>query len=425
MNYKRINQLNQAFSANNSDVIAIDVIDSTETQKITKGDFLSSYIIDVPNTPSTSNWIWARKNGTWTKILPDDYVTEAPEDGRYYVRVNGQWVYVTNITGDMLASVYDTHLRGKDIYDYVLTKTGAFGHMSDSILNEEYPQNKISDSIVQDFTLGNSIIPLVEIFGATIESKPISALPRTFDNKSVFSGIENLTITGSEKNAFSLGVEKGTVTDKTNEEYFHTTEPIALQDFDNEDYQGIELSSIQKVAVDSNGIPDNDSDYFLLNCHINGTIANKEDIDKYVLGKTTSKKWSKNFTFEQPIYGVNNEPQKSDFVVVETNEDTDSLSYNLIRKTLSENLKGTENWLTYLGTNTVTNNTYAFSLSKTMNAPNAAEIYGDSDSLISVPFESFDGADYECISFYNNKIYVRLTYAHLQKNLEIYQEIIW
>ena len=89
---KRINQLDSVYKVNNGDLLAVDVQGMAETKKVTKSALLQEYVVDAPKEVATRDWYWARRNGQWYRIYPDEYVFEAPMDGGIYIRVDGKCV---------------------------------------------------------------------------------------------------------------------------------------------------------------------------------------------------------------------------------------------------------------------------------------------------------------------------------------------
>ena len=163
--YKRINQLGQTYSVGDNDFLPVDVQGASETQKVKKSDLFYGYVEDAPNDENTRNWTWARRNGNWYRIYPDDYVFEAPTDGKIYVRVNGEWISVTGVSGDILQSVYDTHGKSTDIFDYVDNAVGIPDNASESLLGA--PIVKTGKLIYKDYVIETHVLNLL-IYGEKI-----------------------------------------------------------------------------------------------------------------------------------------------------------------------------------------------------------------------------------------------------------------
>lgn len=134
--FKRINQLDQVYQVKDGDFLIVDVNGYSESSKVAKSDLLQEYLTKPPNDKVTKNWVWAVKGGTWYRIYPDDYVFEAPYDGKIYVRVNGKWVAVTGVSGDMLQSIYDTQGRATDVFQFILDRMEKENYISETLFDE-------------------------------------------------------------------------------------------------------------------------------------------------------------------------------------------------------------------------------------------------------------------------------------------------
>ena len=189
--YKRINQLGQAYSVGDNDFLPVDIQGASETQKVKKSDLFYGYVTDAPNDENTKGWTWARRNGNWYRIYPDDYVFEAPTDGKIYVRVNGEWVSVTGVSGDMLQSIYDTHGKATDIFDYVDNAVGVPDNASESLLGA--PIVKTGKFIYKDYGIETDVLDCL-VYGETIHRLENPVLVKSFENKSTLSGIDIINL---------------------------------------------------------------------------------------------------------------------------------------------------------------------------------------------------------------------------------------
>lgn len=118
MAFKRINQLSESTSAKSEDYIAIDSANEIQTKKIKKENFLKDYIKDAPNDDVTKNWIFARKNGEWYRIYPEEYLQEVQNEKDKAISE------INSLINEQVKKLEKFIPTGGNIGD-VLTKTGS------------------------------------------------------------------------------------------------------------------------------------------------------------------------------------------------------------------------------------------------------------------------------------------------------------
>ena len=426
--YKRINQLGQTYSVGDNDFLPVDVQGASETQKVKKSDLFYGYVEDAPNDENTRNWTWARRNGNWYRIYPDDYVFEAPTDGKIYVRVNGEWVSVTGVGGDMLQSVYDTHGKSTDIFDYVDNAVGIPDNASESLLGA--PIVKTGKLIYKDYGIETDVLNCL-IYGETIHRLENPILTKSFENKSTLAGIDviNLFAIGrdllTDRNlvigSFNNGedntvvrtskpakVNKGETYTFENGEKILNLKVVSVNRLnepdgvfsttflpnkskitipDNVEYVGVELQFSDKREIDLEEF----NDYYLL-----GTVAyyDNQYNDFYL-------------EVDTPLYSL-------DSVASDYCDFNKGLIYHNIKKdTLTHNAE----WTVSVVGSGFKNSTIPFELSlgQTSWVENSL-IYGDSNVLPAKSIDDFAVSDTECIAFHSGKAYIRINYEHLQRN---------
>jgi hypothetical protein len=426
--YKRINQLGQTYSVGDNDFLPVDVQGASETQKVKKSDLFYGYVEDAPNDENTRNWTWARRNGNWYRIYPDDYVFEAPTDGKIYVRVNGEWVSVTGVSGDMLQSVYDTHGKSTDIFDYVDNAVGIPDNASESLLGA--PIVKTGKLIYKDYGIETDVLNCL-IYGETIHRLENPILAKSFENKSILAGIDVI-------NLFAIG--RDLLTDRNlvigsfnaNEDntIVRTSKPAKVNKGETYTFNNLEyILNLKVVSVNRLNEPDGVfSTTFLPNkskitipdnveyVGIELQFSDKREIDL--------EEFNNYYLWETAVYYDN---QYDDFYLeVDTplysldSVASDYCDFN--KKLIYHNIK--KDTLTYDAGWTVSvigsgfkNSTIPFELSlgQTSWVENSL-IYGDSNVLPAKNIDDFAVSDTECIAFHNGKAYIRINYEHLQRN---------
>lgn len=426
--YKRINQLGQTYSVGDNDFLPVDVQGASETQKVKKSDLFYGYVEDAPNDENTRNWTWARRNGNWYRIYPDDYVFEAPTDGKIYVRVNGEWVSVTGVSGDMLQSVYDTHGKSTDIFDYVDNAVGIPDNASESLLGA--PIVKTGKLIYKDYGIETDVLNCL-IYGETIHRLENPILAKSFENKSILAGIDVI-------NLFAIG--RDLLTDRNlvigsfnaNEDntIVRTSKPAKVNKGETYTFNNLEyILNLKVVSVNRLNEPDGVfSTTFLPNkskitipdnveyVGIELQFSDKREIDleefnNYYLWETAVYYDNQYDDFylevDTPLYSL-------DSVASDYCDFNKKLIYHNIKK---DTLAYNAGWTVSVVGSGFKNSTIPFELSlgQTSWVENSL-IYGDSNVLPAKSIDDFAVSDTECIAFHNGKAYIRINYDHLQRN---------
>lgn len=426
--YKRINQLGQTYSVGDNDFLPVDVQGASETQKVKKSDLFYGYVSDAPNDENTKNWTWARRNGNWYRIYPDDYVFEAPTDGKIYVRVNGEWVSVSGVSGDMLQSVYDTHGRATDIFDYVDNAVGTPNNASESLLGA--PIVKTGKFIYKDYGIETEVLNCL-IYGETVDKLENPLLPKGFSNKSILAGIDNigLYVIGRDlltDRTFSIG----SINNETDVTVVKTTTPAKVNAGETYTFEDVEqILEVKVVSVNRLGEPDgvfsttylpNKSTVTIPNgvdyVRVELQFSDKREIDLeefynyYLLGivvfyKDQFKEFHK--TMDTPLYSL-------DLVASDYLDINKELIYHNIKK---DTLTYDAGWTVSTIGSGFKNSTIPFELSIGQTSwVDSSLIYGDSNVLPAKSIDDFAVNDAECIAFSNGKVYIRISYEHLQRN---------
>lgn len=223
---KRINQLDPVYKVNDGDLLAVDVQGMSETRKVTKASLLQEYVVDAPKEVATQDWYWARRNGQWYRIYPDEYVFEAPMDGGIYVRVNGKWAKVTGVSGDMLQSIYDTRVRSEDIFNFVIRSLTELNEASESLFG--FNVIRTGDRITKEFSIARPLKELM-IHGETIEIRTNEYGTKSFDYPDILEGVDNLRLFVSGKDIYrGQKLVKGSYTDPNTKTIIHTFDSIKV-----------------------------------------------------------------------------------------------------------------------------------------------------------------------------------------------------
>ena len=426
--YKRINQLGQTYSVGDNDFLPVDVQGASETQKVKKSDLFYGYVEDAPNDENTRNWTWARRNGNWYRIYPDDYVFEAPTDGKIYVRVNGEWVSVTGVSGDMLQSVYDTHGKSTDIFDYVDNAVGIPDNASESLLGA--PIVKTGKLIYKDYGIETDVLNCL-IYGETIHRLENPILAKSFENKSTLAGIDVI-------NLFAIGRDLltdrnlviGSFNNGEDNTVVRTSKPAKVNKGETYTFEdGEKILNLKVVSVNRLNEPDGVfSTTFLPNkskitipdnveyVGVELQFSDKREIDLeefnnyYLLGTVVYYDNQYNDFYlevDTPLYSL-------DSVASDYCDFNKGLIYHNIKK---DTLTYNAGWTVSVVGSGFKNSTIPFELSlgQTSWVENSL-IYGDSNVLPAKSIDDFAVSDTECIAFHNGKAYIRINYDHLQRN---------
>ena len=415
--YKRINQLGQTYSVGDNDFLPVDVQGASETQKVKKSDLFYGYVEDAPNDENTRNWTWARRNGNWYRIYPDDYVFEAPTDGKIYVRVNGEWVSVTGVSGDMLQSVYDTHGKSTDIFDYVDNAVGIPDNASESLLGA--PIVKTGKLIYKDYGIETDVLNCL-IYGETIHRLENPILAKSFENKSTLAGIDVI-------NLFAIGRDLltdrnlviGSFNNGEDNTVVKTSKPAKVNKGETYTFEdGEEVLNLKVVSVNRLNEPDGVfSTTFLPNkskiaipdnveyVGVELQFSDKREIDLeefnnyYLLGIVVYYDNQYNDFYlevDTPLYSL-------DSVASDYCDFNKGLIYHNIKK---DTLTYNAGWTVSVVGSGFKNSTIPFELSlgQTSWVENSL-IYGDSNVLPAKSIDDFAVSDTECIAFHNGKAY--------------------
>lgn len=426
--YKRINQLGQTYSVGDNDFLPVDVQGASETQKVKKSDLFYGYVEDAPNDENTRNWTWARRNGNWYRIYPDDYVFEAPTDGKIYVRVNGEWVSVTGVSGDMLQSIYDTHGKATDIFDYVDNAVGVPDNASESLLGA--PIVKTGKFIYKDYGIETDVLDCL-VYGETIHRLENPVLVKSFENKSTLSGIDIINLFAIGRDLLTTReIDIGSFGNKEDNTVVRTLKPAKVNKGETYTFEDEwRIFNLKVVSVNRLNEPDGVFSTSLLPHDSKITIPNNVEYVAVELQFTDKREinleefnnyWLsgevvyydnqyEHFSLEMdtPLYSL-------DLVASDYCDFNKSLiCHNIKRDTLTYE----DGWKVSAVESGFRNSTVPFELSfgQTSWVDNSL-IYGDSNVLSAKSIDDFAVSDTECIAFYDGKVYIRINYDHLQRN---------
>ena len=426
--YKRINQLGQAYSVGDNDFLPVDIQGASETQKVKKSDLFYGYVTDAPNDENTKGWTWARRNGNWYRIYPDDYVFEAPTDGNIYVRVNGEWVSVTGVSGDMLQSIYDTHGKATDIFDYVDNAVGVPDNASESLLGA--PIVKTGKFIYKDYGIETDVLDCL-VYGETIHRLENPVLVKSFENKSTLSGIDIINLFAIGRDLLTTReIDIGSFGNKEDNTVVRTLKPAKVNKGETYTFKDEwEVFNLKVVSVNRLNEPDGIFSTGLLSHKSKITIPNNVEYVAVELQFTDKREinleefnnyWLpgeavyydnqyKDFFLEMdtPLYSL-------DLVASDYCDFNKSLIYHNIKK---DTLTYEDGWKVSTVGSGFRNSTVPFELSigQTSWVDNSL-IYGDSNVLTAKSIDDFAVSDTECIAFHDGKVYIRINYDHLQRN---------
>lgn len=426
--YKRINQLGQAYSVGDNDFLPVDIQGASETQKVKKSDLFYGYVTDAPNDENTKGWTWARRNGNWYRIYPDDYVFEAPTDGKIYVRVNGEWVSVTGVSGDMLQSIYDTHGKATDIFDYVDNAVGVPDNASESLLGA--PIVKTGKFIYKDYGIETDVLDCL-VYGETIHRLENPVLVKSFENKSTLSGIDIINLFAIGRDLLTTReIDIGSFGNKEDNTVVRTLKPAKVNKGETYTFKDEwEVFNLKVVSVNRLNEPDGIFSTSLLSHKSKITIPNNVEYVAVELQFTDKREinleefnnyWLpgeavyydnqyKDFFLEMdtPLYSL-------DLVASDYCDFNKSLIYHNIKK---DTLTYEDGWKVSTVGRGFRNSTVPFELSigQTSWVDNSL-IYGDSNVLTAKSIDDFAVSDTECIAFHDGKVYIRINYDHLQRN---------
>ena len=426
--YKRINQLGQAYSVGDNDFLPVDIQGASETQKVKKSDLFYGYVTDAPNDENTKGWTWARRNGNWYRIYPDDYVFEAPTDGKIYVRVNGEWVSVTSVSGDMLQSIYDTHGKATDIFDYVDNAVGVPDNASESLLGA--PIVKTGKFIYKDYGIETDVLDCL-VYGETIHRLENPVLVKSFENKSTLSGIDIINLFAIGRDLLTTReIDIGSFGNKEDNTVVRTLKPAKVNKGETYTFKDEwEVFNLKVVSVNRLNEPDGIFSTSLLSHKSKITIPNNVEYVAVELQFTDKREinleefnnyWLpgeavyydnqyKDFFLEMdtPLYSL-------DLVASDYCDFNKSLIYHNIKK---DTLTYEDGWKVSTVGSGFRNSTVPFELSigQTSWVDNSL-IYGDSNVLTAKSIDDFAVSDTECIAFHDGKVYIRINYDHLQRN---------
>ena len=426
--YKRINQLGQAYSVGDNDFLPVDIQGASETQKVKKSDLFYGYVTDAPNDENTKGWTWARRNGNWYRIYPDDYVFEAPTDGKIYVRVNGEWISVTGVSGDMLQSIYDTHGKATDIFDYVDNAVGVPDNASESLLGA--PIVKTGKFIYKDYGIETDVLDCL-VYGETIHRLENPVLVKSFENKSTLSGIDIINLFAIGRDLLTTReIDIGSFGNKEDNTVVRTLKPAKVNKGETYTFKDEwEVFNLKVVSVNRLNEPDGIFSTSLLSHKSKITIPNNVEYVAVELQFTDKREinleefnnyWLpdeavyydnqyKDFFLEMdtPLYSL-------DLVASDYCDFNKSLIYHNIKK---DTLTYEDGWKVSTVGSGFRNSTVPFELSigQTSWVDNSL-IYGDSNVLTAKSIDDFAVSDTECIAFHDGKVYIRINYDHLQRN---------
>lgn len=426
--YKRINQLGQAYSVGDNDFLPVDIQGASETQKVKKSDLFYGYVTDAPNDENTKGWTWARRNGNWYRIYPDDYVFEAPTDGKIYVRVNGEWVSVTGVSGDMLQSIYDTHGKATDIFNYVDNAVGVPDNASESLLGA--PIVKTGKFIYKDYGIETDVLDCL-VYGETIHRLENPVLVKSFENKSTLSGIDIINLFAIGRDLLTTReIDIGSFGNKEDNTVVRTLKPAKVNKGETYTFKDEwEVFNLKVVSVNRLNEPDGIFSTSLLSHKSKITIPNNVEYVAVELQFTDKREinleefnnyWLpgeavyydnqyKDFFLEMdtPLYSL-------DLVASDYCDFNKSLIYHNIKK---DTLTYEDGWKVSTVGSGFRNSTVPFELSigQTSWVDNSL-IYGDSNVLTAKSIDDFAVSDTECIAFHDGKVYIRINYDHLQRN---------
>lgn len=426
--YKRINQLGQTYSVGDNDFLPVDVQGASETQKVKKSDLFYGYVEDAPNDENTRNWTWARRNGNWYRIYSDDYVFEAPIDGKIYVRVNGEWVSVTGVSGDMLQSIYDTHGKATDIFDYVDNAVGVPDNASESLLGA--PIVKTGKFIYKDYGIETDVLDCL-VYGETIHRLENPVLVKSFENKSTLSGIDIINLFAIGRDLLTTReIDIGSFGNKEDNTVVRTLKPAKVNKGETYTFEDEwRIFNLKVVSVNRLNEPDGVFSTSLLPHDSKITIPNNVEYVAVELQFTDKREinleefnnyWLsgevvyydnqyEHFSLEMdtPLYSL-------DLVASDYCDFNKSLiCHNIKRDTLTYE----DGWKVSAVGSGFRNSTVPFELSfgQTSWVDNSL-IYGDSNVLSAKSIDDFAVSDTECIAFHDGKVYIRINYDHLQRN---------
>lgn len=426
--YKRINQLGQTYSVGDNDFLPVDIQGASETQKVKKSDLFYGYVTDVPNDENTKGWTWARRNGNWYRIYPDDYVFEAPTDGKIYVRVNGEWVSVTGVSGDMLQSIYDTHGKATDIFDYVDNAVGVPDNASESLLGA--PIVKTGKFIYKDHGIETDVLDCL-VYGETIHRLENPVLVKSFENKSTLSGIDIINLFAIGRDLLTTReIDIGSFGNKEDNTVIRTLKPAKVNKGETYTFEDEwRIFNLKVVSVNRLNEPDGVFSTSLLPHDSKITIPNNVEYVAVELQFTDKREinleefnnyWLsgevvyydnqyEHFSLEMdtPLYSL-------DLVASDYCDFNKSLiCHNIKRDTLTYE----DGWKVSAVGSGFRNSTVPFELSfgQTSWVDNSL-IYGDSNVLSAKSIDDFAVSDTECIAFHDGKVYIRINYDHLQRN---------
>lgn len=426
--YKRINQLGQTYSVGDNDFLPVDVQGASETQKVKKSDLFYGYVEDAPNDENTRNWTWARRNGNWYRIYPDDYVFEAPTDGKIYVRVNGEWISVTGVSGDMLQSVYDTHGKATDIFDYVDNAVGVPDNASESLLGA--PIVKTGKFIYKDYGIETDVLDCL-VYGETIHRLENPVLVKSFENKSTLSGIDIINLFAIGRDLLTTReIDIGSFGNKEDNTVVRTLKPAKVNKGETYTFEDEwRIFNLKVVSVNRLNEPDGVFSTSLLPHDSKITIPNNVEYVAVELQFTDKREinleefnnyWLsgevvyydnqyEHFSLEMdtPLYSL-------DLVASDYCDFNKGLIYHNIKK---DTLTYNAGWTVSVVGSGFKNSTIPFELSlgQTSWVENSL-IYGDSNVLSAKSIDDFAVSDTECIAFHDGKVYIRINYDHLQRN---------
>lgn len=426
--YKRINQLGQTYSVGDNDLLPVDIQGASETQKVKKSDLFYGYVTDAPNDENTKGWTWARRNGNWYRIYPDDYVFEAPTDGKIYVRVNGEWVSVTGVSGDMLQSIYDTHGKATDIFDYVDNAVGVPDNASESLLGA--PIVKTGKFIYKDCGIETDVLDCL-VYGETIHRLENPLLVKSFENKSTLSGIDIINLFAIGRDLLTTReIDIGSFGNKEDNTVVRTLKPAKVNKGETYTFEDEwRIFNLKVVSVNRLNEPDGVFSTSLLPHDSKITIPNNVEYVAVELQFTDKREinleefnnyWLsgevvhydnqyEHFSLEMdtPLYSL-------DLVASDYCNFNKSLIYHNIKR---DTLTYEDGWKVSAVGSGFRNSTVPFELSfgQTSWVDNSL-IYGDSNVLSAKSIDDFAVSDTECIAFHDGKVYIRINYDHLQRN---------
>ena len=328
----------------------------------------------------------------------------------------------------MLQSVYDTHGKSTDIFDYVDNAVGIPDNASESLLG--VPIVKTGKLIYKDYGIETDVLNCL-IYGETVHRLENPILTKSFENKSTLAGIDVI-------NLFAIGRDLltdrnlviGSFNNGEDNTVVKTSKPAKVNKGETYTFEdGEEVLNLKVVSVNRLNEPDGVfSTTFLPNkskitipdnveyVGVELQFSDKREIDLeefnnyYLLATVVYYDNQYNDFYlevDTPLYSL-------DSVASDYCDFNKGLIYHNIKK---DTLAYNAGWTVSVVGSGFKNSTIPFELSlgQTSWVENSL-IYGDSNVLPAKSIDDFAVSDTECIAFHNGKAYIRINYDHLQRN---------